>query len=492
MSELWPGAGRAGGGERGGLDCGASRPRTEAAGAGRVSGEGTFGPREADDAGRRPEPAAFVEPPAPAGGGPQSDCSDLEVRYNNNCVFVLNMQSTFDFDILPRADGIRDLFVEVRQSGQVIARERPRVLPRREARLSFGLNYTPRNTHAGKASFEILVGYRKEQRRRLYAAYRTHTIYSGKEDTRQVCESLVVEVKNNIQQGHAGDLRVDQNFHGLREALQERNALALDEKFLQLINARKFWAPLPLRECAEEPLGGGGPAPRLEHLLLRRAEGAAIHLLLPDKVRIGRARDCEILARVLDPAGRQVTEPSLRIGRYHACVEWQSGKCQIRDGGYYAEERRWRPSASGVWIDGQRLAAGREFALAPGRDYRLALAASGQDGSAGFELSLRMWLARELPLVRPGCPDLRAVPEAPVCLIARRTQGPPETFVLLRSAANLAWADARSAGACVCLREGELYFSDGHGCDRLMAGRRVGAGDVEFQVLDGAKRASPA
>jgi len=45
---------------------------------------------------------------------------------------------------------------------------------------------------------------------------------------------------------------------------------------------------------------------------------------------------------------------------------------------------------------------------------------------------------------------------------------------------------------CVCLREGELYFSDGHGCDRLMAGRRVGAGDVEFQVLDGAKRASPA
>ena len=180
--------------------------------------------------------------------------------------------------------------------------------------------------------------------------------------------------------------------------LRRRERNARPEK-LQLIGAR--FGAAALRECAEEPLGGGGPAPRLEHLLLRRAEGAAIHLLLPDKVRIGRARDCEILARVLDPAGRQVTEPSLRIGRYHACVEWQSGKCQIRDGGYYAEERRWRPSASGVWIDGQRLAAGREFALAPGRDYRLALAASGQDGSAGVELSLRMWL-RGLPWFAPA------------------------------------------------------------------------------------------
>lgn len=420
-----------------------------------------------------------------------SDCSDLEVRYNNSCVFVLNMQSTFDVEIRPRVEGIRDLSVEVRQSGQVIAHEKPRVLPRRGVPLSFGLNYTPRNTHAGKVSFEILVGYRKEQQRRLYAAYRTHTIYSGKEDARQVCESLVVEVKNNIQQGHAGDLRVDQNFHELREALRERSTIAQDREFLQLINGRPFWTSLPLGECAQEPVGGSGPVPRLEHVVLRRAEGAPMHLLLPARVRIGRARDCEILARVLDAAGRQLTEPSLRIGRYHACVEWQGDKCQIRDGGYYAEEKRWRPSSTGVWIDGQRLAAGKDFTLAPGRDYRMTLGAPGEDGRAGFELTLRVWLAGDLPPLRPGCPDLRAAPQAAACLVARRTEGPPEAFVLLRLAANLAWADARCAGACVCLRDRELHLSDGHGCDRLVAGRRIWAGGGEFQVLDGAKRANP-
>jgi len=46
-----------------------------------------------------------------------NDCAELEVRYNNRCVFVLNMQSTFDFEIRPLTDGVKNLFVEVWQSG---------------------------------------------------------------------------------------------------------------------------------------------------------------------------------------------------------------------------------------------------------------------------------------------------------------------------------------------------------------------------------------
>ena len=165
------------------------------------------------------EPAAATEPSTSRGSLP-SDCPDLEVSYNNSCVFVLDMQSTFDFRVRPLGDGIRELYVEVQQSGRVIARETPMVRPRRGAWLDFSLNYTPSNTRPGKAAFSIVVCYRKGDQLRVYAAYRTHTIYSGKEDPRRVCENLMVEVKNNIQQGHAGDLRVDQSFDSLREALR--------------------------------------------------------------------------------------------------------------------------------------------------------------------------------------------------------------------------------------------------------------------------------
>jgi hypothetical protein len=441
----------------------------------------------------RTEVLADLERPAASssslGGGQEqsSDCVDLEVRYNNSCVFVLNMQSTFDFEIRPRIDGLRGLFVEVRQSGQVLARETPQMLVRRGSCLSFGLNYMPRNTHAGKVSFEIRVGYRKDQRHRLYAAYRTHTIYSGKEDPRQVCESLVVEVKNNIQQGHAGDMRVDQSFSGLREALRERNTISLDREFLQLINARPFWTVLSLAECAEDSSGGTSFLRRAQppqHLILRGTDGRNMHLLTMPAARIGRAKDCEIVARVFSASGRQLDQESLRISRYHACLEWQGTRCQILDRGFYADEKKWRPSSTGVRVDGERIPSGREFTFAPGRTHRITLSEPAGGSSPTFELEARLWLAEDMPALRPGCPDQRASPDAPACLILRRVHGPSETFVLLRLAASLAWVDPRCGAACVCFRDNAVHYSDGHACDCLTPGRHLHAGAWECRVLE--------
>ena len=427
-----------------------------------------------------PAPAA---PPAEAPR--QDDCSDLEVRYNNSCVFVLNMQSTFDFEIRPLADGLKGLFVEVRQSGQVIARETPMVLPRRGALLSFGLNYTPRHAHAGKVSFTIVVGYRKGPTQRVYAAYRTHTIHSGKEDPRRVCESLVVEVKNNIQQGHAGDLRVDQSFNGLREALRERSSIAVDKEFLELINAQPFWTPLALAECADDSVAGLGavPAAVQSARLELRAQDLSLHLLAQASIRIGRQRDCEILARARDASGRELRTESLRLSQYHALIEWQEDHCRLRDGGYYPDQG-WRASTAGVWIDGQRVASGSTFTFAPGREYRLTLAEPANRLPAGFELAARLWLVKDLPQMRPGCPACGAAPDAPACLVLRRLGNSPVTCLLLRQGAALAWAEPRCGGTCVCVRQGGLHFSDGQACDWLAPGRSLRAGSLNFQVLD--------
>ena len=413
-----------------------------------------------------------------------SDCADLEVRYNTRCVFVLNMQSTFDFEIRPLADGLTGLFVEVRQDGQIITNGAPRMLPRRNQVLRLPLNYTPRNTHAGKASFELLVRYRKGPQAFLFGTYQSHAIYSGKEDPRQVCESLVVEVKNNIQQGHAGDLKVDQSFNGLREALRERNTIALDQEFLQIINTRPFWVVLPLAECADDPAGGpgAGRVQQPERLELRSTETGTIHLLRQPSIWIGRERKAEIMARVLSVSGQQLLEESRRLHRYHPKIEWQGNRCQLLDVSFSPEDNRVGPSANGVCVDGTRLAPGGEFNFAPGREYRITLVKPEPDRHLGYELSARLWLARELPRLRPGCPDLRAAGDAPACLVLRRLQGPPETHVLLRTAVSLAWVDSRCGSACLCLRDSVIHFSDGQGCDHLYPGRVVRAGGVSFQV----------
>jgi hypothetical protein len=438
------------------------------------------------------EPAAPLSQAGDAGsasglaGQLPSDCHDLDVRYNNSCVFVLNMQSTFDFGIRPLVDGLRDFFVEIRQSGQVIAREAPRVLLRRGAPLSFGLNYTPRNTHAGKVSFEILVGFRKDGRLHVYAAYRNHTIYSGKEDPRQVCESLVVEVKNNIQQGHAGDLRVDQNFNGLREALRDRNSIALDREFLQLINTRPFWSALPLAECSSDGLSGPASAPEtknLRHLELRATEGLSVHLLRTSAIRIGRRRDCEVLARVVDAGGRELPEESLRISQYHALLEWRGEQCLLRDGGQY-QEKGWRASAAGVWVDGKRLPSNGEFTFLPGREYQIALRDPADGHPHRYELSARLWSVRDMPELRPACPDAGLSPTAPACLVLRRLQGPRWIYLALRTCAAMAWADSRCGRGCVCVRDDGLQFSDGHLCEPLAPGRPLRAGGMTFQVSE--------
>ena len=473
--------------------------------------------RESDLAGARPSPdAATLEPPnaldfakspelvrlagseegrapaeTPAEAPRQNDCSDLEVRYNNSCVFVLNMQSTFDFEICPLAEGIRDLFVEARQAGQMIARETPMVLPKRGVPIRFGLNHMPRNTRPGKVSFLILVGYRKGSERRLFAAYRTHTIYSGKEDPRRVCDNLVVEVKNNIQQGHAGDVRVDQSFDELREALREQNSIALDKEFLDLIDGRPFWAPLALAECSPDALPASAamavpPEARRRSLILRQQGGTSLHLLTQDCVQIGRQRECEIITRVLDASDRELRDESLRVSQYHAQIEWSGSQCRLWDRGNYPG-KGLRPSTRGTWVDGQRLPRGSHVTLVSGHDYRITLAAAPEENVPKVELRARVWVARDLPPLRPGCPEINASPETPVGLVLRQHPG-NTAYLLLRSHASLGWVDPRWTGACVCLRGNALHFSAGLTCDWLVPGCRLRSGAAELEVLDSPTR----
>jgi hypothetical protein len=447
-------------------------------------------------------PANVVLPPAPfpaANAGNEvfttpvredfpgrSDCTDLEVHYNNNCVFVLNMQSTFDLEIRPQVNGIRDFFVEVRQSGRCLMRERPMALLKRGMRMPLSLNYTPHNTSPGSVAFNIVVGYKLNGQPRLYAATRKHTLHSGKEDPRRVCESLVIEVKNNIQQGHAGDIKVDQDFKELKELLGRHDSLALDKQFIGLINQRPIWTPLPLAECEADAVDqAGGPVVSLpQRLLLQSTTGGRdFFLSLRRRLQLGRARECDVVTRIEDAGGQENREASTRLSRYHACVEWRDNHAVLVDRGFYPGKKQGRPSVTGVWVEGKRLGTGSEISLRPGRDYEVSL---GDPASAGFALSLRVWTVGELPHPGSDCAmQFGHSPEEPACVVVQPARSfTNKCHALMRHGLCLGWMDVQGGNACLCKQGGGLRLCTDQGQTWLAVGQLIHTDKADYQVLD--------
>ena len=433
-----------------------------------------------------PAPAWPASPPAAAApADPASDCPDLEVLYNNNCVFVLNMQSTFDLEIRPLTDGIRDLFVEVRQSGRTLMRERPMMVLRRGVKFPISLNYIPQNTSPGSVAFTIVVGYKIQGRPQVYAAAKKHTLYNGKEDPRRVCDNLVIEVKNNIEQGHAGDIKVDQDFRELRHLLGQQDRGALDKEFMDLINRCPIWSPLPLCECDEEAqdsVGGTnffrrGVPPRL---VLKTAAGPEYFFSLQSRLQLGRARECDVVTRILAADGQEDREASTRLSRYHASLEWRDHQVFLLDRGFYPGETSGRPSAAGVWADGQRVPSGGELLLRPGREYQVTLADPAQ---GGYPLAVRVWTVGEIP--HPGGDCQGGSRQEAACVLVRpAVAGPTRAYALVRLGLSLGWLDPQFGPACLCRQRTGLRFCHQSEQTWLALEKNFRAGNETFQILN--------
>jgi hypothetical protein len=413
-------------------------------------------------------------PALPAEISEALNCPDIEVQYNNNCVFVMNMQATFDFQIRPKVEGLKDFMIEVQYSGQSLVRERQRVVLRSGRNLHLSLNYTPRNIAPGSAAFNILVRYNLHGQPKLFAATRKHTVYSGKENLREVCNTLKIEIQNNtnIHTGSASDAKVEQDFKALDQLLGRQDSLSLDRQFLSLINQQQIWAPLPLEEC-ETDAGDlpGGPHAALE-----------VYCSVHQRLQLGRARECDVVTRFLDKDGAEDREASTRLSRYHACVEWRENQAVLIDRGYYPDQPQGQPSAAGVWVDGNKLAAGGECVLSPRHDYQVNL---GNPGN-GFEVKLRLWTVAELP---PGFAArwLQAgiSPNAPTCVIVKVPAAVPHRYhAFIRHGVCLGWLTPQGGKACVARddKEGGLQLATEHGLSKLAYGQVIRFGQTDLQI----------
>jgi serine/threonine protein kinase len=223
------------------------------------------------------------------------------------------------------------------------------------------------------------------------------------------------------------------------------------------------------------------PAVRPQRLELRSADGARFFVMNQSSVRIGRNRNCDVVARSFSKSGHEIREESLMISQFHAQIDWNGAACRLRDGGTYPE-KGWQPSTAGLWVNGQKLSSGGQLDLVADKDYTISLGAPTL--RSPFQLRTRLFSAKALPKPKPACYDLDLSPETPVCLMMTRLSFPVAVYFIVRSCAALSWADPRSGQTCLGLRQGRLHLGDTQSCELLVGGREVRAGALKFQVLD--------
>jgi len=270
-------------------------------------------------------------------------------------------------------------------------------------------------------------------------------------------------------------------------SLHQHNSLEIDRDFMSLIEKDPIWTFMPLAECDPGTVVISAPKKinpitRPQQVELKSDEGTKIYVTTQTKVRIGRNSKCEILGRVLDKAGQELRAPSLKISQFHAQIEWNHLDCRLKDGGN--SDKGWQPSTHGVWVDGRRLPMGGEFNFISGQEYRISLGDYNDGPDNRFELSARLWSAKDLPESKSACQDAQLSPNSPVCLLLRRLTGPECNYLIVRSCAALAWADYRCGQSCVGLRQGVLHFCEGRTCELLVTGQVVHAGSLNFQVKE--------
>jgi len=222
---------------------------------------------------------------------------------------------------------------------------------------------------------------------------------------------------------------------------------------------------------------------RPQRFELRADDGTRIDIFTRTSVRIGRHRNCEIVARLLDGGGRELREESIYISQYHALIEWDNDRCQLKDGGHYPKDG-WRRSTVGLWVDGSRVPTDGGFSFVPDQEHRVTLGNPAAAGARRYELSARLWSVREIPQTVQKCMDVTLLPQSPACLVLRRLNDPAWVYLVVRSCAALAWADPRCGDACVSPSRGTLHLCEGQTCEPLAAGGFARAGSLNFQVIE--------
>jgi hypothetical protein len=403
--------------------------------------------------------------------------ADLRIEYNIARIFVEGLIVPFDFRITPLVDGIEDVTIEI-EIGEAhpLAECPPEVWARGEP-IEIAVRYQAPEGVVGLVPFRIYIGHAKGGQQVWRTFTPKHQVYRKRERVAGVIHSINVDFSRtvNVDRSHAWDIHEsDQiaDFKNAINALHERgDNPAADFEHIAL---PPVWGAVTLRKCRRRvgpPQRTPPPASRVAALTLETA-GRLLHVIAGDELTVGRHRACTIVARLFDHEG-QFAEESRWVSKSHCCIQRSGDRCMLVNESIDLETRARLPVPNnGTAIDGAVVSYGNTVELPVDRVFKLALARKGLGQPFVFTFQARIWTCGTLAATSPKC-GCRRTPSELACLVLERTDGIPESFLVLWQFCPVRFVAPAFGDFCICREKGAFAIKYGARCEWLMPGMRT-------------------
>ncbi len=426
----------------------------------------------------QPRPPAPVPPPVM-----NPSCSFINVEHDQSRVFVVGQTMNFRFALMPLVDGLSEVFIAAVFEGRKKKVEVQRLhwIPcRGERRELKNINFAA--PEAGSVGFTFYFGFTKDGVEYVFEADGEHKVWPSHAHAQEVVRNIEINIQNS---GHAADF----DLAGIRDGLSTGDSL--EEVIDRLHRMPPLWSALRLyrsswtpprvanretRQLMPVPLRTQPPyAARTNRLTLCVGE-RKIHLLSAPLIRLGKNRQNDIVTRIFED-GRAISELNSKISRYHCIIERHDKTCYVIDRGDYPGEGS-RPSAFGVFLNGEQISPNDRIKLDSKNTAQLTLAGPSPETPGAFALEIEPWPVPES--VRTGWWD--NAKRKPGSLVMRRSDCIPETYIALWDCLLLRDADPDFEGLIVWREDTGFGYASADSEGWLEPGTTIRTANTEIRV----------
>jgi len=445
-----------------------------------------YGPPDTDMAAAKPARGVKVEGEGDPSPRTVVFCPDLKVEYNMAALFVVGINMPFAFRITPQVDGLERIVVSIH--AEIDGREwhktkRLNQRPLKGKPFDHRVNFSPREGFGGVIAFEVHICFQKEGQTHSFETSTRHKVYPQQSKARDVMDTIIVNINNEINTGHAADISLR---NGLDELQSLRNRTGEQETLQGIIN-QIFDFPaalcsLPIYPSNWLPPEAGGTRPdagdippegaQIDRVTLRAGD-RLVHLFTDESITLGRSRENNLVTRNFLGAGVAMRDLNRGISRYHCRIELHGDRCFIVDGGFDPETGTARASGQGTYLNGVRLQPCGSAEATAGTPALLTLAGSDPERSGVLALSVRtIPCSRTLESECAMASDCEPGVVSGVYL-ERVRQDAPESYALLARCADLGDLMPALRGLVVWRRGGGIMYSTGKTRGWLIPGEPI-------------------
>jgi len=414
---------------------------------------------------RLPETAAARPPLGPSLDGTGDvtedfdDCPELWVEQDTVGFFVSGTKGLFRLRLTPRSDGLRNMQVDLRLPCDSATPTQPIqwYRPKKGKSNEFSVMVPPLNPGAYAA--EVVLQFTFEGAFRRFAAQTELYVYPADSSPKQIADKIVVNITNDIKMGHASDLNQSLDAtNALGRFADSRSTRGLSELLDVLKTEVRAYRRLRFHEVDGnmQPLPVPPSEARADRLTLL-VGAQRLHLLAGNRVTLGRNRANRVVMRRFGETPEKTELLNGRISKFHCTIEHNDAEFVILDGATDLSGA-FKRSTCGVFWQGRPVAGS---VRGPVGSFP-ATAELGLAGTVGaYEIGLQVYGYRLDPFHCASCHRQEAVScrrgQVPA-VVLRRTDGVPETYVLLWACMDLGSVFPQCAGLIVCHEQGAFSW----------------------------------